>query len=88
MTLSCLKATMEVLVTSTVVVEVMSTASSVDATIKGFLDPSLPKHAGNTDYVEIKEHHQLLMENTVSVDSDIFRENNVYLGIIFPPDQY
>ena len=54
MTLSCLKATMEVLVTSTVVVEVMSTASSVDATIKGFLDPSLPKHAGNTDYAEIK----------------------------------
>ena len=45
----------------------MSIASAVDATEEGFPTPSLPKHSENPDYSAIKETHQLLTENVVSV---------------------
>ena len=40
----------EVLITSAVGVEVMLTASLVDANVERFITHSLPKHTGNPDY--------------------------------------
>ena len=70
------------MITSTFAVEVMSTASSYDATVKGFPTPSLPKHAVKPDYAEIKEVHQLFMENVSFVESDLVRGQNGYLGLV------
>ena len=56
-----------VLITSTVGVESIPTASVVDARVEGFPTPSLPKHSGKPDYVAIKDTHQLLTTNATSV---------------------
>ena len=66
----------------------MATASLVDATIKGFPNPSLPNHTVNPDYAAIKELHQLLMDNASSFDSNLGVGQNGYLGLVLPPKQY
>ena len=59
-TSSCFMA-IEVLITSAVVVEFMSTATSVGDIFEGFLAPSLLKHSSNRlgkpDYAATKEIH-------------------------------
>ena len=50
--------------------------------------PSLTKHVGNTKYSAIKEIHQLLMSNEVSVGINLNVGQKGYLGIILPPEQY
>ena len=58
----------EVPIISTVDVEVMSISTLVDATIEVFSTPSIPKHAGKTDYITMIKCHQLLTENTALVE--------------------
>ena len=88
MTSSCPLVTIEVLIASTVGVEVVSTSALFNVTIERFLTPSLPKHAVNPDYAVIKEFNQLLKDNAASVDSALGRGNNGYLNIVLPPNKY
>ena len=60
----------------------------VDATVEGFPTPSLPKHSGKPDYSAIKDTHQLLTANAVSVECDLGGGQNGYLSLILPPKQY
>ena len=66
----------------------MLTATLVYATVEGFPAPSLPKHAFKADYAAIKEVNQLLTANIVSVESNLGRGQNEYLGLILLPKQY
>ena len=66
----------------------MPTSASVDATVEGLPTPSLSKHSGNPDYAAIKEAHQLLTVNTVSIEYDLGGGQNGYIGLILPPEQY
>ena len=66
----------------------MPTSAAVDATVEGLLIPSLPKHSGKPDYTAIKETHQLLTLNEASIEYNLGRGQNGYLGLILPPDQY
>ena len=59
-----------------------------DATVEGFPTPSLTKHSDKPDYAVIKETHQLLTVNVVSVECNLSRGQNGYLGLILPPKQY
>ena len=63
----------------------MPTTAAVDATVDGFPNPSLPKHFGKPDYAAIKETHQLLTSNVVSIECDLGVGQNGYLGLIIPP---
>ena len=77
-------------ITSTVGVEDILTATLVVANVEGLPFPPLltPKHAGNTDYVAMKEIHQLLTENTALVKSNLGIGQNLYLRFILPPEKY
>ena len=81
-------ATRQVPITSSVGVEVMSTATLFDVTMEGFPTLSLPKHVGNPDYAAIKEIHQLLTANPASVEGNLGGGQNDYLGLILLPEQY
>ena len=78
----------EVLMTSTVSNEFMSTASFFNTTFKMFPTLSPPKHMCNSDYAAIKEVPQLLIKNAASVKSDLIRGQNRHLGIVIPPKKY
>ena len=63
-------------------------ASLVDATVKGFPTPSVPKNSDNTNYVSIKEIHQLLTVNATLVGNNLGGGQNGYLGVFLIPEQY
>ena len=77
-----------VLITSTVGVKVMSTASLVNDNVEGLPTTSLIKHAVKPNYVDIKEVHKLLTANEASVEIDLRRVHKSYLNIILPPKKY
>ena len=66
----------------------MPNESAVDAIVEGFPTPSLPKHSYKTDYSAIKDTHQLLTANVVSIECNLSRGRNGYIGLILPPKQY
>ena len=76
------------MITSTVGVEAIPTATALDATSEGFPTPSPPNHSRKLDYTSIKDTHQLLTVNAASVECDLSGGQNGYLGLILLPKQY
>ena len=76
------------MITSAVGVELISTTALVDRIFGELPTPYLPKHLGKTKRAAIKEVHQLLTENTESIERYLSSRQNRYPGIVLPPEQY
>ena len=54
----------------------------MDSVIKGFLNSTIEKHAGEPNYDVIREVEYKLVKNTSSYPSELGGRNHGYLGLI------